>query len=558
MSADNPLSDVPSLEEDLVAYLDGELDDPGSKRLEERLASDESARERLRALATSWNLLDHLPRAAMDEAFTRTTVELVVAEARKEIAAEQAALPTRKRRRWIAAAVAGLAAAMVGFTAVVVAWPDKNEQLLRDLPVVQNLEQYEVLPQADSIKFLRDLESQELFVADAWAAENPDSQLPIDEDGVLTPDEVATRRAFVEELPPERKVQLRKLYERFKGRPEDEQDRLRELDVVLRSDPNESRLRAVLQSYHDWLPTLTPLERAELLALPAEGALAEIRDIKRRELDNLKKYAKWGPGAKPGPGPLTPEIVKTIELWLEERAWNQRDEILAKATSEQREWYQDQVSDDRKKGSLVQLWTIRGPGSPRAPRLTREEWESLLAMIPAIKSLLTSQGTPKGKGKADDLLSQLTKEAREHVRKELSTATTLEDQQKLLFGWYFRAQFARQIAGGAISSQELQRFFNEELSEEDRKRMSQLSPDRFRRDIRRKYFFEKELPPQPWWDGKRGRGRDGGRGPDDEHRRFEGHRRGGPGQGIDREHERRGDDDDGRRKRNDDNERSES
>jgi hypothetical protein len=547
MSADNPQSDVPSLDEDLVAYLDGELDDPSSKRLEERLANDDSARERLRALASSWNLLDHLPRAAMDEAFTRTTVELVVDEARKEIAAEQAALPARKRRRWIAAAVAGLAAAMIGFMAVAVAWPDKNEQLLRDLPVVQNLEQYEILPQKGSIKFLRDLENEELFVADAWAEGSADSPLLNDGDGILSRDEVAARRAFVEELPPERKVLLRKNFERFQARPEAEQDRLRELDISLRNDPNEPRLRAVLQSYHDWLPTLTPLERAELLALPHQEALDQIRDIKRRELDNLKKYAKSGPG----PGPLTPDLVKSIERWLEDKAWSQHDEILAQATPEQREWYQDKVPDDRKRSSLVQLWTMRGPGPPRGPKLTQEEWESLLATIPAIKTLLAGQGTSRGKGKADDLLSQLTKDARENVRKELSLATTMEEQQRLLFRWYFRAQFARQIAGGAISSKELQRFFNEEVSEDERKRMSQLSADRFRREIRMKYFFEKELPPQPWWRGKWGRGRDGS-GVPDERRRFEGHHRGGPSQDFDRDRVHGRDEDNGGRKRNGD------
>src|SRR5687767_6339927 len=127
MNNDHPQSDLPGLDEDLVAYLDGELDDEAARRLVDRLNNDDAARQRLRALATSWDLLDHLPRAAMDDSFTRTTVQMIAVAASDDIADQKAALPARKRRRWTVGAIGALAAAMVGFVAVVVAWPDPNE-----------------------------------------------------------------------------------------------------------------------------------------------------------------------------------------------------------------------------------------------------------------------------------------------------------------------------------------------------------------------------------------------------------------------------------------------
>jgi hypothetical protein len=513
MSTDNPQSDVPSLDEDLVAYLDGELEDPASRRLEERLASDESARERLRGLATSWNLLDHLPRAAVDEAFTRTTVELLVAEARKDIAAEQAALPFRKRRRWIAAAVAGLAAAMIGFTAVVVAWPDENERLLRDLPVVQNLELYDVVPREDSLVFLRRLENEELFLANPADEMTSESEPTVSDEGASAEEKLAARRAEVEAMPADKKNQLRKLYERFQQRSEIEQDRLRQLDAALRSDPEEPHLRAVLESYHNWLPTLTPLERAKLLDMTKDDAIVEIQRLKREELRGLAR------SGKSGQGPLTLSDVDKIELWLEERAWNQKDEILAKATVEQREWFEN-LPENRKKRLLVHLTRERGPS--KAPKLKKEEWDELLTQVPTVHELFAN------KGKADALLTQFTKDAKDVIRKETVQATTLEAQQQLLFEWYFRAQFARLVAGAGVSGEELQRFLNEELSDDDRKKLSNYPPDRFRKELRLKYFFEKELPPrrEPWLDGKWRRGRgDGHDRPGEGHSRFDGERR---------------------------------
>jgi hypothetical protein len=543
-------AETPGLDEDLVAYLDGELEDPASRRLEERLANDEKARERLRALASSWNLLDHLPRAALDEAFARTTVELLVAEARKEIAAEQAALPLRKRRRWIAAAVAGLAAAMIGFIAVFVAWPNENEKLLRDLPVVKNLELYDVTPKEGAIEFLRDLESQDLFVDDVTGEGDP-LEWSTSADTVAD-GELEARRAYVESLPAAEKNELRKLYEKFQARSEEEKDRLRTLDAELRADPQQLRLRTVLESYHNWLPTLSPLERANLLKMTPTDAVAQIDKLKEQQLN---RYHRMGRSRQ---GPLTLEDVKNIELWLQDRIGKKQAEILAKANPEDRVWFEG-LAESRQKRALM---ILAGEPWPPKPKLNKDDWEDLLAQLPTIRALFAARGNP---AEMDKLLKQFSKQFSDRpgilrdIKEDVSKADTIEEQQRLLFRWNEDMQRARMAAGGGVPPEELNRFLREELTEQKRDELMALtSPEEFHRRLRWEYF-KRDFPPgwqPPFRRGGWGKGRGDGRGPGDgEHRRFEGNHRGGPPE-FDRQQDRGDDDGDRRRSRNRDDDRS--
>src|SRR5689334_12512908 len=100
----NVPSEKPKLElrdEQLVAYLDGELEPEAARQVEELLADDETARSRLNQLAASWDLLDQLPRATVDDMFTRTTVQMVAVAAEDELAQVNATQPALRRRRWL-------------------------------------------------------------------------------------------------------------------------------------------------------------------------------------------------------------------------------------------------------------------------------------------------------------------------------------------------------------------------------------------------------------------------------------------------------------------------
>src|SRR5947207_5869847 len=123
------------LDEELVAYLDGELEPAAAQKLEEILAGNESTRKRLNQLANSWDLLDQLPRATVDDLFTRTTVEMVALDAEDEIARKAAGGPAKRWIRWLSATVAIGCAAVAGFVIVELTLPDQNDVLLENLPI---------------------------------------------------------------------------------------------------------------------------------------------------------------------------------------------------------------------------------------------------------------------------------------------------------------------------------------------------------------------------------------------------------------------------------------
>lgn len=146
--------------EELSAYLDGELDTENVRRVEDRLARDVDYRSELQRMERAWGLLDRLPRATVDEAFTKTTIEMVALAASEDAQAVLAEQPRRRRRRRLLGVVGMLAAGLIGFVIGTQVWTDPNEQLLRDLRVLQNFERYY---QAGEIEFLRMLEKEGLF-----------------------------------------------------------------------------------------------------------------------------------------------------------------------------------------------------------------------------------------------------------------------------------------------------------------------------------------------------------------------------------------------------------
>ncbi len=138
------------LYEELSAYLDGELDAESVRAVEERLVREPAYRAELQRLERAWNLLDGLPRATVNESFVRTTIEMVAVAASDEAVAAQVAAPRRRRVQRIVGLTGLAAAALGGFLAGRLLLADPNEQLLKDLPVLENFEFYY---QADNIDF---------------------------------------------------------------------------------------------------------------------------------------------------------------------------------------------------------------------------------------------------------------------------------------------------------------------------------------------------------------------------------------------------------------------
>jgi len=149
-----------TLDELLVAYLDGELDAQAARQVEARLAAEPAVRERLRRLEQPWDLLDQIDTHPVDADFTHTTLELVASAAVADARQLEQAKPrlATRRRWWMAAGLIGAAAAGFLLVALIQTHPDR--QLAEDLPV---LEHYETYRAVDDVEFLRELREAGLF-----------------------------------------------------------------------------------------------------------------------------------------------------------------------------------------------------------------------------------------------------------------------------------------------------------------------------------------------------------------------------------------------------------
>ncbi len=144
----------------LVAYLDGELDAEVSLKIERRLAEDEDFRREARQLQSAWDMLDELPKVEVSEAFTQSTVEMVVVSAENELKSKNESAQRKNRMWWVGGAGGLIVTAAASFWLISSILARPNEQLVRDLPVIEDFELYRVV---DDVDYLRRLSGSGLF-----------------------------------------------------------------------------------------------------------------------------------------------------------------------------------------------------------------------------------------------------------------------------------------------------------------------------------------------------------------------------------------------------------
>ncbi|MEM7314385.1 MAG: hypothetical protein AAF497_14655 [Planctomycetota bacterium] len=170
-----------SIQEILVAYLDGEVSTETRAAIEQRLADDESYRNELVKLQQSWQLLDQLPTAKTDANVTKSTIAMVAVDVKRELTGEMATGPSqngssantteaitreldvipvgpdrKSNYTWVFAA----AAAALGFLAVFMTLRNQHRAELYDLPVAENIDLYRY---AEDVEFLSLLDQANLF-----------------------------------------------------------------------------------------------------------------------------------------------------------------------------------------------------------------------------------------------------------------------------------------------------------------------------------------------------------------------------------------------------------
>ncbi|MGD0517107.1 MAG: hypothetical protein ABSA26_06185, partial [Thermoguttaceae bacterium] len=233
-----PVNAESLLEEQLVAYLDGELDGESCRRIEELLAVDPEVRRKLHRLERTWEMLDELDTAPVGEDFTRSTLEMVALAAEQDVRKSVEEAPRRRRRMWLLAGGIMFAAGLAGFMAFTLLAPNPNrelnKELIQDLPVLENLDEYR---QIQDIEFLRLLQNSGLFSKGNSKEETVLASRPgtVGVKGDLV--------KYIQTLTPDQKDELSRKRERFAGLGADEQNRLRKLHEQIQKDEHADELR---------------------------------------------------------------------------------------------------------------------------------------------------------------------------------------------------------------------------------------------------------------------------------------------------------------------------
>jgi len=243
----------PGWKDNLVAYLDGELNEQDMQELDEVLVKQPDARANVEQLRQTWDLLDVLPRPAITEEFSAQTLATM-----QVIRDEEPPPPSPWPRRGLLAIVWAVALSVSGVAGVLLAdrlQPDPTHILIEQLSVVERLESYREIGDLEFVKALADTAR---FPRDTELDE------PITSNSILLtaiPEETKERWTYISDLPSDRRKRLTKNREDFSALAEAKQAELIQLDVEITRSPS---LASVAADFHGWLKTLRPWQRDEI------------------------------------------------------------------------------------------------------------------------------------------------------------------------------------------------------------------------------------------------------------------------------------------------------
>lgn len=139
----------------LVAYLDGELDESETQNIDQLLATNEVARREVERLSKSYELLDHLPQQAASTEFTQATMKSVQAlqPVERDVSGEMkqrvsVLLPFLKTTALAFVCTLG------GLFAGQFAFANDSDAILRDLDAIERVDQFRAVGDPEFIKWI--------------------------------------------------------------------------------------------------------------------------------------------------------------------------------------------------------------------------------------------------------------------------------------------------------------------------------------------------------------------------------------------------------------------
>jgi hypothetical protein len=283
--------------EELTAYLDGELGPEALQHVEQRLVADPAYLAEMQSLQRTWDLLDEVPSTEPGVSFTQTTMEMVVGEATQNAR-------KRQQRSWVwPMRIAVLVTVPIILFATAFALTrsfqtETDRLLVQDLSVIENYPKYLVVE--NNIEFLNQLVRRGLF-SDSSAYDNDETaifaKMYNSDTADRAPASLDARKQFIKTLDIEQKAELKKKLDDYLRLSDDEVNGFRAFDKQIHGNDLKAELMSVMNSYYDWLRTISSAERARLMDLSVDERIAEIsriRDTQAREAFSLTELPTGG------------------------------------------------------------------------------------------------------------------------------------------------------------------------------------------------------------------------------------------------------------------------
>lgn len=261
------------------------------------------------ALGRVWELLDELPPAAASRTLAATTVELAAVRAAGGPPAGWRRLIERAVSGWLGPALLVAVALVGGIVAGRLSQPEIDGRLLGDLPLVQHLD---LLREAGSETFLEAVAARHAGVPPriivragpemaaragaAWRARIASLAAALADQSAPTSARLQARRNALAALPLEEKVELERAARSFARLSSNERLALEAVAHAL-VDPARPQIREAAVVWHQWLATVRPEDRAEIIEAGTDKRLEWIEWYARRP----EGFPRPGAGLRPEP-----------------------------------------------------------------------------------------------------------------------------------------------------------------------------------------------------------------------------------------------------------------
>jgi len=283
------------INEELTAFLDGELSGEELAEVEQRLQDDPSYLSQMQKLQQSWDLLEVLPPTQGYDAFVKTTMELVVQDYDRDL----------KKKSWMGKGLLTKLAAFLLLPGAVFAsgYAVTNQQitapyrqLIRELPLIENYDRYSKLN--FEIDFLKQLNEASLFTREvvlSFPVDSSEMMPDLDEkrEDSLSLETIKDRGLRLGDMQPKQIEALKRKQEKFDQLPEDRKQATADFHQQLLNQEAKNQLARTMVAYYDWLKSLGPTQRTEVLdEVDVTSRIKMIAEI--IEQQNLKKFGKAG------------------------------------------------------------------------------------------------------------------------------------------------------------------------------------------------------------------------------------------------------------------------